>query len=414
MQIEALLQQQPTSGRALYVDMNSFFASVEQQLHPELRGRPVGVCPFINDATCVIAASVEAKRYGVRTGTKVREARKLCPQIHLTCGRTGSYRLYHHKIMEALATTRCQVTIRSIDEALLVLPSDLRPNALAVAQDVKRLVTKVGSELGCSIGIASNLFLAKMGTKLHKPYGMVEIRTQDLEAFYSTLSLTDLYGVSWRTAGRLEALGITTPLEFYRAPYTLLKQAFGVNGERWYLRLRGYEVDERTTTRSMVGHQTTIVPAPALTAAAVMGVAGQLTYKAALRLRAAGLAATGIQVGVKFTDRSWWGRTVHQLPPFWDSRGFFSHVQQAFSGWRPPKPVRLVSVSAINLLPYQATTRSLFGASWQSEQLSRAMDEIDHRFGRGSLTPASHLMQERIVDRVGFGNAGQAAVELRT
>jgi len=412
MPIEELLRHQPTPGRALYVDMNSFFASVEQELHPELRGQPVGVCPFVNDATCVIAASMEAKRYGVRTGTRVSEARRLCPDIYLTCGQASSYRRYHHKIMEALATTRCQVTVKSIDEALLVLPSDLRPDALAVGQRVKHLIREIGPQLGCSVGIASNLFLAKMGTKLHKPYGMVEIRLPDLEALYSALRLTDLYGISWRMAARLEKLGITTPLEFYQAPYARLKQAFGVNGERWYLRLRGYEVDERTTTRRMIGHQTTIVPDPALTTQAVLEVASQLAYKAAVRLRAAELAATGVQVAVRFTDRSWWGRTMLRLPPFWDSRGFFNHVERAFSDWVPPKPVRLVSISAIDLLPYHATTMPLFTEPLRSERLSRALDEIDQRFGRLAITPASHLMQSRPVDRVGFGNAGHAATEL--
>jgi DNA polymerase-4 len=410
--IEELLQHQPIPGRAVYVDMNSFFASVEQELHPELRGQPVGVCPFVNDATCVIAASVEAKRYGVRTGTRVSEARRLCPDIHLTSGQASTYRWYHHKIMKALETTRCQVIVKSIDEAHLVLPSDLRPEAVTIGHEVKRLTQEVGPRLGCSVGIASNMFLAKMGTKLHKPYGMVEIHLADLEAFYSTLGLTDLYGISWRMAVRLERLGITTPLAFYQASYARLKQAFGVNGERWYLRLRGYEVDERTTTRRMIGHQTTIVPDPARTTKAVLEIAGQLTYKAAVRLRAAELAATGVQVAVRFTDRSWWKQTIQHLPPFWDSRSFFDHVEQAFSQWTPPKPVRLVSVSAVNLMPRQATTMPLFTSPLQSERLSVALDEIDQRFGRATITPASHLLQQQLVDRVGFGNAGHAAAEL--
>src|SRR4029077_6517886 len=106
----------------------------------------------------------------------------------------GIYRIYHHRIVAALESTRCQVTVRGIDEALLTLPVDLRGQAMTVAHQVRGLINEVGTQLGCSIGIASNLFLAKMGTKLHKPRGLVEIRVEDLEALYATLQLTDLYG----------------------------------------------------------------------------------------------------------------------------------------------------------------------------------------------------------------------------
>lgn len=413
MEITDVLRHRPRAGRALYVDMNSFFASVEQEVKPQLRGQPVGVCPFVHDGTCVIAASVEAKRCGVRTGTRVGEARRLCPGIHLISDDPGIYRTYHRRIVETLQTTRCRVTVKSIDEAFLELPRDLQTEASLVAQQVKQRIHGVGSQLGCSIGIASNLFLAKMGTKLHKPRGLVEIRTEDLEAFYTTLSLTDLYGISWRTARRLEAIGISTPLDFYQAPYSLLKHHFGVNGERWYLRLRGYEVDNRPTTRRIIGHQTTLVPNPATTRTEVLRVAGQLCYKAAVRLRAASLAAQSVHVALRFTDCSYWTRTLRTHTPFWDSRTFFDHTTAVLAAWEPQKPVRLVSVSGFDLRPQNTMTASLFDAPARPERLSRAMDEIDARFGRHSITPANQLLGTRVTDRVGFGNAGQGAVELK-
>ena len=414
MEITSALPHPPRAGRALYVDMNSFFASVEQEIKPELRGRPVGVCPFVNDHTCVIAASIEAKRCGVKTGTLVRDARRLCPTIHLISDDPSIYRLYHRRIVAALQATRCQVSVKSIDEAFLELPYDLQAQAPQVAREIKQAIQAVGSQLECSIGIASNLFLAKMGTKLHKPNGLIEIRAEDLEAFYSTMSLTDLYGISWRMARRLEAIGVTTPLAFYQAPYALLKRHFGVNGERWYLRLRGYEVDNRPTTRRMIGHQTTIVPDPATTRTEVLGVASQLCYKAAVRLRAASLAAQSIQVTLRFTDRSYWTRILRTHTPFWDSRTFFTHTSTILAAWTPQKPVRLVSVSGCDLVPHSALTMPLFDAPVRSEQLSRAIDEIESRFGRRSIAPASQLLGAQVTDRVGFGNAGQVAVELKT
>jgi DNA polymerase-4 len=410
--ITNLLPHQPRVGRALYVDMNSFFASVEQEVKPELRGQPVGVCPFVNDATCVIAVSTEAKRYGIKTGTLVRDARQLCPNIHLISDDPSIYRLYHRRIIEALQTTRCRVSVKSIDEAFLELPQDLQAQAPQVARQIRGHIHQVGSQLGCSIGIASNLFLAKMGTKLHKPNGIVEVHLEDLEAFYAMLSLTDLYGISWRMARQLEGIGITTPLAFYHAPYPLLKQHFGVNGERWYLRLRGYEVDNRPTTRRVVGHQTTIVPDPATTRTEVLGVASQLCYKAAVRLRVAALAAQSLQVRLRFTDRSYWTRTVRTHTPFWDSRTFFTHATTILEGWTPQKPVRLVSISGLDLMPHSALTTPLFDATTPSEQLSHAIDLIEARFGRRSIVPGNQLLGPRVTDRVGFGNAGQAAVEI--
>jgi DNA polymerase-4 len=404
MGVEAYIRQPPAFGRAIYVDMNSFFASVEQQAHPELRGQPVGVCPFVHDATCVIAASVEAKRYGITTGTSVRVARQLCPQIQLISDDPTLYRTYHHRIMDVLGTTRCQVNVRSIDEAFLVVPSDLRAQAIPLARQLQQLVRGVGSELGCSIGIASNLFLAKLGTKLHKPYGLTAIRIEDLEALYATLALTDLYGISWRLARQLQTIGITTPLELYHAPYELLQHRFGVNGERWYLRLRGYEVDQRPTRRRSMSHQTTLAPDPATTYREVVGTASQLSYKVAARLRAAGLAATGVQVGLRFTNRTYWASGSRTATPFWDSGSLVAHSQAILRHWTHTEPVRLISVVATNLVPQQAVTRSWLESSVNSERISRALDEIDGRFGYRTIAPAIHLLGNSVADRVGFGN----------
>ena len=412
MRIENLLAHPPTAGRALYVDMNSFFASVEQQTKPELRGKPVGVCPFVDDRTSIIAASIEAKRCGIKTGTSVRDAKRLCPDIHLVSDNARTYREYHRKIMTALDTTRCRVKVKSIDEALLILPSDLRHDPVTVAHQVQNLIYEIGAHLGCSIGIASNMFLAKMGTKLHKPRGLVEIRLEDLEALYSTLALTDLYGISWRMARRLNALGIETTLDFYHTPYEVLKQAFGIPGERWYFRLRGYEVDQNPTNRVMIGHQTTLTPDPARTQAEVISTASQLCYKAAVRLRASNFAARSVHVSLRYTDRTRWNGLIRTHEPFWDSETFFKHTEAIIRTWSPEKPVRLVSVTAFDLSPQNTLTHSLFDPPERQERTSRALDELEARFGRHIVRPGIQLLGEQVSDHVGFGNAGQAAIEL--
>lgn len=410
--LESMLKQQPADGRALFTDMNSFFASCEQQANHALRGRPVGVCPFLSDATCVIAASIEAKRFGVKTAMRVPEAKRLCPDIVLVEANPRLYRDFHRRIMAELDNTRCRVVIKSIDEALLQVPSYLQSQGLELAAEVKQRVSSVGDYLKCSVGIAPNMFLAKMGTSLHKPDGLCEVTTASLESFYAPLVLTDLHGISWRMEKRLKAIGIRSPLEFYRAPHALLKKAFGVNGESWYLRLRGFEVDLKPTTRRTIGHQTTMVPNPAYDLAEVLSVASQLTYRAAIRLRASGLAARGIAVYVRYNDRTFWGRTYHGAQPFYDSATFFQQVNRLFARLPMTRPVRLVSVSAIDLIDARFVTRKLFDQRTREERLSAALDDINFRYGEATVVTARQLFTPRTRDAIGFGNASSNAYEL--
>lgn len=397
----------------LYVDMNSFFASVEQEVHPEYRGKPVGVCPFVHNSTCIVAASIEAKRLGIKTGTPVWEAKQRCPDIILVGDGPRAYRRYHQSIMDNLGQMRCNLTIKSIDEAALQVPLDLTDQAHELALEVKRRIQGVGSQLGSSVGIASNMFLGKMATKLHKPHGLTEIKLRDLEALYETLKLTDLYGISWRMEKRLQALQIWTALDLYQTSFQTLQKAFGLNGERWYLRLRGYEVDNRPTKRTVIGHQTTITPQPARSYDEVLGTASQLCYKAAFRLRAANLAARSAYLRLRFTDRTSDMKLIHTRFPFWDSRSCFEHISQLLRQIPLKKPVRLVDVSFMDLAPQSSLTQPLFTESRRAELLSTALDEIDERWGRHTVMPGSHLLGNKVPDRVGFGNAHHTAAALK-
>jgi DNA polymerase-4 len=409
---ERSLKQQPQDGRALFVDMNSFFASVEQQTTPALRGIPVGICPFISDTTSVIAASIEAKRYGIKTGTKVTQAKQLYPAIKLVQANPRKYRHYHRQIMAELDNLPCHVHAKSIDEALLLVPSYLREEALTLAHQIKERIANVGDQLKCSVGVASNMFLAKMATNLHKPDGLFEVKTEKLEEFYAPLQLLDLHGISWRMRRRLQQIGIGTPLDFFQAPAGLLRQNFGVNGEAWYLRLRGYEVDLKPTTRRMIGHQMTITPDPAHTRDEVLSVASQLTYRAATRLRAAELAARGVVLGIRFQDRTWWQKVYHGREPFFDSVTFYNHVQRLFKNCRMPKPVRLVSVSAIDLIEQPAMPVPLFQTYRREEQLSQALDDINFRYGENTIVTGNQLRAGKPRDAIGYGNATLNVLEL--
>ena len=409
------LKQQPINGRSIFVDMNSFFASVEQQAQPELRGKPVGVCPFVADATCVIAASIEAKQYGIKTGTRIPEAKRLYPGLKLVAANPRLYREYHRRILSSLENLPCHVQAKSIDEALLLVPGYLQPRALDLGEQVKAGIRAVGDQLKCSVGVAPNMFLAKMGTNIRKPDGLIEVRMEQLAEFYDPLQLMDLHGISWNMRRRLHQIGIMTPLDFFEASASLLRQNFGVNGEAWYLRLRGYEVDLKPTTRRIIGHQQTITPRPAETRQHVLSVASQLTYRAAIRLRQAGLAAKGIVLYIRFNDHTSWQKVYHGREPFFDSYTFYSHVQRLLKSCPRQlagKPVRLVSVSAIDLVSQGSLTLPLFTGSEKSERISQALDEVNFRYGENSLITASQLAAGQPRDAIGFGNSVQNAREL--
>lgn len=399
-----------SANRALFVDMNSFFASVEQQVAPELRGRPVAVVPFLHDSTCVLAASVEAKRLGIKTGTNIGEAKRLAPNIKLLRVNAPLYREYHRRIMSMLDETRCKVTIKSIDEALLIVPGDLRNQPLDLAKHIRSNIYNIGDWLGCSIGLGPNMFVAKMATNAMKPNGLVQILLDELEGFYGTLALTDLYGVARRSARRFRSIGIDNPLDLYHAPLRYLQQHLGQNhGLSWYLRMRGVEVDQRPSNRTSVGHQMTLTPNPATSLNELWPAISQLVTKVSHRLRKNGLSSHRLVCFVRYTDRTHWSIVMNQTQHINDLPTMLQSVKQGFTHLPFAKPVRLVGVSAINLRPTADTSYSLFAEERRSEHISGAIDLITSKFGVGSITTAQNLAIPPVADHIGFGNAPDVA-----
>jgi len=161
--------------RWLYVDFNSYFASVEQQLRPELRGKPVAVVPVETDSTCAIAASYEAKAFGVKTGTLIYEAKRLCPGLVCVLARHECYVEFHRRLIGEIEQHIPVTAVCSIDEvACRLMDNEISvERSTEIAQSIKSGIAKnVGPYLRCSIGIAPNRYLAKVGTELQKPDGL--------------------------------------------------------------------------------------------------------------------------------------------------------------------------------------------------------------------------------------------------
>ncbi len=206
--------------RALYLDFNSYFASVEQQLRPELRGKPIAVLPVLAETTCCIAASYEAKAFGVKTGTKVSDARKMCPGIRLIEARPYKYVEYHHMLVDIVEScTHVEKTL-SIDEMVCMLTGSQqkRENAFKLAQHIKQTIAaKAGEHIRSSIGIAPNVFLAKVASNMQKPDGCIVIEQNELPEKLYPLELRSLYGIGRSMEARLHSHGIHTVQQLYAA-----------------------------------------------------------------------------------------------------------------------------------------------------------------------------------------------------
>jgi DNA polymerase-4 len=229
----------------LFLDLNAFFASCEQQEAPALRGKPVIVVQTLTDSAA-IAASYAAKAFGIKTGTVVREARRLCPAVIPVQANHRLYTKYHERILKAVDTCLPVDKVMSIDEMACRLMGTERQVevARALALKVKRaLHEQVGECLTCSIGIAPNVFLGKVGSDLQKPDGLVVITHDDLPDILLGLELQEIYGIGERMEERLHRAGIFTIAELWQASPMRLRRVWGgINGLLFHQMLHGVDI----------------------------------------------------------------------------------------------------------------------------------------------------------------------------
>ncbi len=244
----------------MHIDLNSCFASVEQQANRTLRGRPIVVAAYPTPGGCVLAPSIEAKVLGIKVGMRVRDAQAICRDVVVLTPDVAKVQAVHERMMRVFRRYTSDMTPKSIDEAVLDFAhceAVVKRPIESVAREIKASIRReIGEWLRCSIGLGTNRFLAKVGAGLRKPDGFDVIRADNLREVYGWLKLVDLPGINTRYEARLHASGIFTPLEFLDAGWgTLVKQVFkSTEGHRWYLRLRGWEVDRISFGRKSFGH----------------------------------------------------------------------------------------------------------------------------------------------------------------
>jgi DNA polymerase IV len=386
------------SLRWLYVDFNSYFASVEQQLRPALRGKPIAVVPVETDSTCAIAASYEAKAFGVKTGTPIYEARRLCPGLTCVLARHERYVEFHHGLIEEIERHIPVTAVCSIDEvACRLMDNEISvERSTEIARSIKSGIAKtIGPYMRCSIGIAPNRYLAKVGTELQKPDGLVVLRAEDLPQKLFSLKLRDLPGVGANIERRIQKAGIADlPSLFALNPQQMRTIWGSIWGEKlWYL-LRGMELPDEITTRRSIGHSHVMAP-ELRDPIKAKDVARRLTLKAASRLRRMEYYAGAMSFSVRLENDT----RVHAEERFYRAQDNKTLLDLFDKLWiqalRQSRGVRIrkVSVTLSDLVAATDLQPDLLAnlpdvdlaARSKSERLSRAMDTINHRFGRDSI-----------------------------
>jgi DNA polymerase IV len=212
----------------MHVDLNSCFATIEQQANPLLRGKPIVVAAYDSPRGCVLAPSIEAKKYGIKTGMTVGDAKLLYPGVIVLTPDPPKYRFVHLKFRNIFKDYSPDVTPKSIDEAVIDLTHTLelfKGTVTDIGKEIKkRFREEIGEWMQCSIGVSTNRFLAKLAASLHKPDGLDIIDHRNVLDVYKRVSLLDLNGINTRFQARLNAAGIFTPMEFYQAPMEKLKR----------------------------------------------------------------------------------------------------------------------------------------------------------------------------------------------
>lgn len=395
----------------LFLDLNSYFASVEQQENPRLRGRPVVVTPLDTESTCAIAASYEAKALGIKTGTRIYEARKICPDLQVVPARHDLYVDYHHRIITEIDRHLPIHKVHSIDEASCQLTGRQRNIEVAVglAQAIKRgIAENVGVCLRSSIGIAPNCFLAKVATELEKPDGLVVLHSQDLPGRLLELELIDIPGIGRNMSRRLSAAGVYTVAQLWELQPKHVRNIWGgVQGERFWYGLRGYDVPEVKTQKRVIGHSRMLDPKFRPLAAARL-VARALLLKAAARLRRYEMVAGAFTISARFQAAR------YQEAGRWKQTAMFPATQDSFvmlenldGLWRlmrqaEPQTFRLKKISLVlhNLQDKSARQPLLFGPDdllatgrfrhrdgdhRDGEKLWLTLDQINKRFGQNTV-----------------------------
>ena len=405
-----------TEPRVLFVDMNSFFARCEQQDNYWLRGRPVAVCVYTGKFGFAIALSVEAKRMGVKTGMRLNEAMKICPELIPLESNPNRYRQYHTKIINVLKRYCPEVIPKSIDEAIVNLTNYqlIYPDTVFTAQKIKEDIKReIGDWLTCSIGIAPNSFLAKLGSDIGGFDGLQIITAQNIDDKLGALKLSDLPGIGKNMVYRLERAGILTPLQMRYTPPERLKAVFkSIEGLYWHYKLNfvetGMSVSDYKGMQAMRQISADKRSNPEYIEQLFLTLCSTLER----RMVHHNFYCKNIAFTVKYVDDSRWDDGFSISVPIQDAISLMRMIKKRiarFEETTQSAPVFNDQISGLRVMVTDFVNTgkmmySLFEDVNRGEKARKTMYAIQQKFGADKLKRAVEVTDGKVVaDVIGFG-----------
>ncbi len=393
----------------MHIDLNSAFASAEQQAWPSLRGRPMGVTNRLSKECCVIAASYEAKALGIKVGTRRTEAMALCPDFVMLETDPSKYTHMYQNLMRIMKDYSPNIKMKSIDEGIIDFHGTREVNnrtLVEIGYEIKqRMYTEVGSHMRVNVGIGTNRFLAKTAAGLHKPDGLDLIDHRNLIDVYKSMELEDITGIADGYGSRLRAHSIYTPLQFLEASDELLRRKIfkSINGLHWYNRLRGYEVDDYQTNLGMVGRQW-VVKKPSNNDSYLRSCLHFLVETTGIKLRFRNVEARGVCVWVSFAAGGGWSDKKMLRATFYTNQDIWLHVSRLFDHRPKHMVVRTMGLYLYQLTPSQRSQISMFDDVIKADYLTKTMDEINDFYGSFTVYSADTLVgKQEVKQKIPFG-----------
>lgn len=365
----------------------------------------MGVAPVVVESSCCIAVSYEAKPFGVKTGTRISEARRLCPGIRIVPAQVQQYIRFHHMALAAVDKVLPVHRVYSIDEfeCRLLGPQRDRNRAVELALEVKaELRTALGDFVPCSIGIAPNRLLAKIAGEQRKPDGLTVVEQHEVSGLVDRLELTDIPGIAGKMSQRLRWAGVQSPREFVALREADAARAWGsVVGVSFWHWLRGGDVPEQPVHKRSIGHQH-VLPPEFRQASEAYGVAVRLLTKASVRLRRERMLARRLRLDIRFERKGYWSAD-HVMPECDDDLTLIGRLAILW-GECPPGRLLRISVTLCDLCPPQSATGILFPESRRRKDLSQSIDAINAVLGATAVYPAAmHRARTTAPMRIPFG-----------
>ncbi|MFL5727898.1 MAG: DNA polymerase IV [Cytophagaceae bacterium] len=400
----------------LFIDMNCFFASCEQQANYWLRNRPVGVCVYTGRNGCIISPSIEAKKRGVKTGMRLPEAMQICPELIPLETRPDRYRDFHVKIIQVLKAYSEDVIPKSIDEAVVDLSdySLIHKDPMEVAKKIKHdIKTNVGDWLQCSIGVAPNAFLAKLGSSLKKPDGLILITPENIDQVLRPLSLLQLPGIARGMAERLQVAGINNPLEMRHSTPERLKAACkSITGLYWYYRLNFSEVDLISHDYKSMQAMRQISADKRKTIASLDEIFLSLCMTLEKRMVKQDVFCKSIGFFSSYENGYSWKTTIQPDQPVQDGMQLMNMIRTRMDSFESAqqsesvinRKMTAISVTVSHFIPSEAVQYSLFENNISKYHLRKVIYSIKDKFGTDKILRAKEMQEGTVKDIIGFGS----------